>query len=74
MKRKLKTDAIPSGLLRHLRSVGEYINEGMEISKKMVGLMDKKPEELTDEEKAIFVRSSELVLLIETTMKIERIK
>ena len=74
MNRKLKTDAIPSGLLRHLRSAGEYINEGMEISKKMITLMDKKTEELTDEEKAIFIRSSELVLLIETTMKIERIK
>lgn len=71
MNRKLKTDAIPSGLLRHLGTATEYLDEGMDIGKKMFLFADKKESELTEEEKAILKRSSELVILIETTMTLE---
>lgn len=74
MSRKLKTDAIPSGLITHLGSVREYLDESMEIAKKMVTFIGKQPSELTDDEKAILKRSSELVILLETTATIERIK
>lgn len=74
MSRKLKTDVIPGHLVRHLGRAEEYLNEALEIGKKMILFSDKKQSELTDEEKALLKRSSELVVLIETTMTIERIK
>ena len=74
MGRKLKTDAIPSSLLRHLGSTREYLDESIELCKKLVSIQGKDLSKLTDEEKAIVKRSSELVVLIETTMKIEGLK
>lgn len=74
MIKKLKTTPISSSLVRHLGTATEYLDEAMDIAKKMVLFVDKEISELTEEEKATLKRSSELVVLIETTMTLEGMK
>lgn len=74
MKKKIKISGISSGLIEYLGSSYEYLGEGLELTRKMKSILGKKESELTDEEKQMLKRSSELVILIETTQALEGIK
>lgn len=72
MKHKyVKCDGFHPILIKYLDSVENYLNEMLELIPKMTPLLDKKPSELNEEEKAILKRSSELVLLTTITKELK---
>ena len=72
MKKKyIKCEGFNAGLLQYLDTKENYLKEGLEIALKMSNLLGKKPSELTEEEKNVLKRSSELVLLATITKELK---
>lgn len=66
--------SIDLNMIKELGTHKEYIDELIEITFKMLKIMDKEESEITDEDKQLLKRSSELILLLEVTEALEKIE
>lgn len=72
--RKIKTEAVSKQLLKYLDTPINYIQEGVKLTSDFDRIKKKveNDEKLTEKDKKILQRSSELVLLIQVTQAMNK--